>query len=557
MLRDALQEAFPRAVEDFNSKGGVMKYYWPFYVPGPEISPFFQPARVSILRTLEDSAVLESRAETMAKASQLVYVEPTKCADEKGQPFTSSALTATRYLSPEYPEWTIAPICSLGVRRLSDKEFLKDLKSMIARDPADFYDRSPQWHAQLARALIPLTAEPELLSDLKDLRIIPLSNGDWTSAWKKPAFFESTISSRFASLYNSPQLKPLEGPSLSVARKFNLDDFPATTDLLIVNRIALGDGTRRDLYEKLGVKNVSTSQICQHISDSHASPTFKPEQWTPEQLISHARFLYEASWRPSEAVDLWFATSNDRRCKGSSLYIPGSLSDSSENTATARVFRKLTTKYPTIHGDCMTDMDTDWILFLTTTLKLSKIPRLVTYAAGISKGPFSLSGEFKFLFRECSASDVLHVLNENWHTYGTWIESDAAQPQDDDFSLSRITLVNSIENTIVHTRNGPSRLYTTVFPLLDAYLEEHLSSLPVLDIDEPKDKVLRRRLSLFSVLVENNIDYYLYHLRQLKDQHSPPFEILSYVYEQIQLRYDTDEDIIEYVNSINLLQVPS
>lgn len=525
-LRDALAEAFVRAVEYFNRSNTVMKYYWPYYVPDSNISPFFQPARTYILRDLKRSTVLESCAHVMAEASQLVYVDRNKYADEKGEPFTLSTLTESRYLSPKYPLWTIESICELGVLKLSDREFLNDLKSMIDDNPTDFRARSPQWHSQLAKALTVLTAQPDLMSTLEDLCIIPLSDGGWTTARNELLFLQGALP---PNLYN----------------KFNPGNFHTSPILIFVDQVAARDETRRGLFERLGVGSASASQICQRISESHASPSFEPGRWTPDGLMSHARFLYEAKWSSDRDVDLWFATSNDERCKGSRLYIPGSVSYGSEDSASARVFKKLATKYPIIHDAYMTNTQRDWKVFLIETLKLSTIPRLVTYSVDTKRDSFALSEEFKFLFRECDTSDILHVLNENWHTYSEWIESDITPFQDSGPSSSREALVNAIKATIVKTGDRLSCLSETVFPGLDAYLEEHLPSLPVLDIETPKDRSLRRRLSLFGILVENDVDYYLFCLRRMQVEYSPDLEILSHVYEHIQIRYNGNEDRVD------------
>lgn len=86
--------------------------------------------------------------------------------------------------------------------------------------------------------------------------------------------------------------------------------------------------------------------------------------------------------------------------------------------------------------------------------------------------------------------------------------------------------------------------------------------LPVIDIPDhvdeeaievltscqiPSQYALRERLSLFGVYVENNLDYYLSCLYYLQEQCSPDFETIAHVYEQVQSRYDENEEFVEYV----------
>ena len=155
-----------------------MKYIWPYYMPTVEIAPFFQPAKDSILDKLRRDTVVESCGHTMAKASQLCYLDPIKFADEDGQPFTLCTQTADKYLSVKYPSWVIKSINSLGVRTLSDEQFLDDLDSMISHNTAYFRDQSPSQHARLAETLLSLTTDLDILPRMRELRIIPLSGGE-------------------------------------------------------------------------------------------------------------------------------------------------------------------------------------------------------------------------------------------------------------------------------------------------------------------------------------------------------------------------------------------
>ena len=248
---------------------------------------------------------------------------------------------------------------------------------------------------------------------------------------------------------------------------------------------------------------------------------------------------------------MWFATSDDKRCRGSKAYLHSSFD---QDSSAARVSQKLTAKYPTIHSDYLTDTDEEWMSYLKESLKLSAIPRLVTLAADTSRMSFSLSEEFKYLFRECHTADVVQVLNDNWRTYSSWIEPDATQPNIDRLLSCKTRLLNDLKGTAVKTRNGISSLCKTIFPNLDVFLEEQLQ-LPILDLEKTKNKLLRQRLGLFGVIVEADIDYYLFCLRWLANQHSPATTILCYVYEQIQSRYDGNEELIEYVDDPSLHKI--
>lgn len=306
-MRDGSAEAFIRAINELNA--GPMRYYWPYYLPAVQMPSFFEPMRIAIMKNLGTIPILESCIQTLAKPSLLWYVPPSEFMDGEGIPFTLNSATATCYLSPNYPAWTIDTICSLGVRRLSPQQFLQDLKVMIEIDSENFQKRHMSWHAHLARSLVPLTTEPEHRLFLKGLCLIPLQDGSWISAQGKSISF----------LENSDHL-----------------EFLGNLDVLIVDLTAVADLNRRNLFTSLGATHLHASKICRQIVEMHAAPTFVPQSLTRVQLISQVKFLYSASWQPRENIDLWFATSNDERCQGSKLYMQGDLQ---RETALSRVFK--------------------------------------------------------------------------------------------------------------------------------------------------------------------------------------------------------------------------
>ena len=493
-----------------------MKYSWPYYVPGPETHPFFQEAGISILNELKETVVLESCAHIMARPSQLTYVDQKKFADGNGQPFTLSESTASRYLSADYQMWAVDSLCSLlGVRNLSNEQFLEDLNWLISSESEAFRARSNLWHSQLARALVPLEADSKHRSILRELCIIPLSDGQWTSADTKPAFYSRDLDQ-----------------AISIASDITVP---------LIDRVVSKDRDRRRLFERLGVKSVETSKLCEYISKIHTSPDFDPVRCTRSMLISHARCLYRERWSP---VDLWFATSNDQRRKGSQLYIPAE-----KDSPTSRIFDQLPEIFPMVHEDYLTSSyrEENWTTYLVQTFDLFRMPRLVTASIDTAKTAFRLSDEFKIMFQKCSTSDILHLLHDNWRSYSSWLEPDASEQQDPKSSASRDELVKDISNTLVKTGAGLSRLQETLLPKLDDRMEHDISdiSVPILEINDTNDERHRQRLRFFGVIVNNNVHYYITCLKSIKKHHHPQREITNRVYEELERRYDGNENIIE------------
>jgi len=329
-----------------------LKYVWPYFLPSTSIAAcsFLEPAVTSILTKLRESDVLESCAETMVKASSLKHVPLDPFADGEGIPFTLGPLTANSYLSLKYPAWAIEATSSIGVSQLSPREFLADLNSTIVQDPTTFRTRSATWHSQLAVTLIKLTTDQELMSIIQDMYLIPLHDGTWTLASRQSIFFSKSETSL---------------------------EIPSGIEVLIVDSTAESDTNRRKLFRTLGVKAWEAPGICRLVLKVHESSSFDPKTLTVVQLISHAAFLYKASWQPPKTADLWFATMQGDRCLGRKLYIPGSIEP---NSPTARIFAQLQKQFAVIHEDYLKAFpsDADWPMWLVSNLGLSKVPRLIT-----------------------------------------------------------------------------------------------------------------------------------------------------------------------------------
>ena len=287
----------------------------------------------------------------MVKASSLKHVPMDPFADEEGIPFTLTSSTAASYLSLKYPAWAVEALGPIGLLQLSPREFLRDLNSAITEDPTTFRTkRSATWHSQLAETLVKLTTEAELMPMIQDICLIPLHDGNWTSARDQTIFFSKS------------------GTSLEI---------PSGIEVLVVDSSVESDPNRRKLFAILGVKAWEAPEICRLILGIHESSNFDPKMLAVDQLIGHAAFLYNASWQPPKTADLWFATMQGERCLGRKLYIPGSIETDSP---AARIFAQLQKKYAVIHKNYLKAfaLDADWPVWLANNLGLSMVPHLIT-----------------------------------------------------------------------------------------------------------------------------------------------------------------------------------
>ncbi|KAK7425535.1 hypothetical protein QQZ08_007976 [Neonectria magnoliae] len=366
---------------------------------------------------------------------------------------------------------------------------------MISDNSSRFRSQPPHWHASLAEALLSLIQNLQLRKALSELTIIPLSGGEWASASDDP--------------------KPV-----LTSEKVEVNGLSISDAVPTVDPEAAANQARRSLFQALGIRPVEKAQLCQYICEERASPSFKPDEWTKAQLIDHARILHETCWAPADgAIDLWFATSDDKRCKGLNLYMRGNLMRSSP---AARVFDRLLERIPTIHPDYVTGTesqvhdrpslqetrgsqpkglnttiaskpyDTDFRSYLTKRLQVSQVPRLVTVDP-ISKA-FQLSEDFKYLLAECPVADTLHVLLGNWRFYSEWLESEVSEKQTPQLASMRKDLVRAIGGTIIKTSQGPLPLRGTFLPNLDTVTEDTI--LPTLEF---VDRQLSEGIKMFEL----------------------------------------------------------
>ncbi|KAM0424514.1 hypothetical protein ACHAPT_010228 [Fusarium lateritium] len=538
-LRDGLTEALLGAIVLLNES--FMRYCWPFFIDSNDkISAFFEQAMTAAVKELKTKCLLESLAKMNAKPSDLLYVDPERFVDEDGAPLTWHEQAAGLYLSTNYPLWAIDSIQALGVRPLSEEDFLLHLTTKIGLG-LGFPPQPPKWHSALAKALLSLVQDPKYKQRLRSLRIIPLSNGTWTSASREPA----------------PML---------MSEESELAGLPVNDSIPIVDPEAVEDQARRGLFRALDIMSVDSTRLCEWICDQHGSDSFKPRDWTTSQLVGHARLLYESGWAPvGRSIDLWFATDDGGRCIGSELYMrptPGARTFH----ASDRVFNVLKERFSCIHpGYFSAELHSEadhgseyapyrdlsqahFPTYLTTTLQVAQIPRLVKIDS-LTNG-FELSDEFRFLVHKCPAEVALHVLLGNWPSYSKWLEM-SGDTEKGEPALYKADLVAEIGKWAFKTSHGTLRLRDTVVPGLDPFIDDTMLPVlgPYLRIAESEDeqglKTMRQRLSLFRVITENTLRFYLACLTYLSGQSSPDTETVAYVYEQIQSRYDEGEEEVE------------
>lgn len=487
---------------------------------------FFEPVRDFILERLSREPILEAYSGRMIPPAMLTYTPRGQFSDDTGLPLTLSPNTMDSYLSSRYPEWAAASLSVLGTRILDAEGFLEHLSWMISNDPRDFRQRHWRWHSQLAKVLLSLVNEKGLLESMKGLDIIPLSNGEWVSADVGPIYFS-------------------QGPERLT--------IPQTVPIRTINPVVERNLSRRNLLVHLGAKpRPDAADVCRLIIEMHRDSSFKLNSLTHAQLVEHIGFMFGASFDLPPGVDLWFATSNNQRAKGSSLYIRANVKAGSYED---RVREHVETNYPLIHGAYAGALAGDgpagvaWRTWIRRCfgIQLSTLPRISVGAPnGRGSGTLRLSDEFRSLFKGCDSSDVLDLLRVRWREYSRVVEEtylvegkDWRNPVRDEIAAMEVKCYTGMGSKDPCFR----RLRDIFLPSLDKTMDER-SCLPLLAISNPSNQGWTA-LGIFGVSVHRNLEYYFRCLHTLRDSATNLLKTtVAHIYERIQADYmDNKTDI--------------
>jgi hypothetical protein len=509
-LCDGWVDAFTKAIDSF--KTGILRYTWPRYLPFTPVSNLFEQPRKKIISTLRAVPVLESCAGSMHVPPSLTYV-PIEFMDDSNMPLILSPQTSSKYLSPKYSSQDWNAISELGVNKLSEEGFLADLETFVRS--YGLRDKSKQWRSKLAEVLLRLAADKKHWPAVSALQIIPLRDGNWASARNSRIFF---------------------------SRDSGGSEIPEGLPITTVDPLAEADPDQHKLFSQLGVKPYGSPEICRLILDRHGNPNFDATAISKEQLISHAKFLFTASFSPPDNSEVWFATEQGRRSLGSKLYVD---EDPVTDSSAASFFKNDRDRYPFLHNDYLTafpqERRQDWISYLCRYFNLSTLPRLVDPLLGSS---FALSDDFKFVFENYPTSKVLQLLRDYWSYYSKWIgrEIDDGRPG----LNAKVALRGALAQMKVKCANGRDYpLCGTFFPSVDQVIDRYcdLPTLPILDVEDPENEDWHT-LGVLGITMKKNIRLYLLCLEGMEGS-DYSHSAITYIYEQIQALYNGNGSLLK------------
>jgi hypothetical protein len=398
MLLEKVPYALLAAVTQFNV---WRRFSWLRYVPFQHSrGNIFHSVGPNTMKLLYTEPILESNDGIMAAPSELRLV-PDAFADADGASLIPPGESKFSYVSRSYPVEASYALELLGVKRISDGEFLDDLSNFMSTSPNQFQCMPLSWFARLCEVIESFHLKYE--DRIGFLPIIPLRDGLWTTPEKA-----NTGSLLF----------PLQSESMITPRGMGIFE---------VHPYVMADPRCMCLLRKFKARDANIQEMCQLILKLHASEQFRPESTSRAELISHATFLWKADWALLKLKrSIWVATQTGSFCRSSQVYI-----SSDEPYSASRVFGEYSQQFFFLHIDYTEAFSEisgsdNWKAWLRINLDVELFPRLVRHVDP-EQTSFTLNDDFQFFMTNRPYLDVLQVLRLQWAYYKQWLPADKGQ----------------------------------------------------------------------------------------------------------------------------------
>jgi hypothetical protein len=376
----------------------------------------------------------------------------------------------------------------------------------ITSYPEKFHSMPQTWHSGLCKLLSQFSEGTAAVKNkVSCLELIPLIGGQWISSSQQDLYF-SDEKKKDVQIPNGLEMKEI--------------DFVAASDL-----------SRRNLYMLLGARMWTNEKVCQAITSTHASRSFRPQKLPPKDLISHIMFLFHANWTRVKAKSLWLVTESGTAKASFDAYI-----DSDKSVSASILFGKDRKLFPFIHSDYLAvppDMQPKLRAWMVANLGVADIPRMVSY----NDSEPELSEDFQFLLSHADYLPVLLLLRDNWDHYAKWISEEKKSARE----CAR-QVKEAIGNLSVSCKGGISAmLKKTLLPTPNMEASS-LVSMSFLEIPEPEHPQWRQ-LRHFGVLVTPGIGPFIKYLEILKESGGTSKEA-SELYKQLHTQCNLDPTLI-------------
>ena len=271
-LRDHVAHAFKDAILRF-CQDEQLCTTWMRYLPTTTTSDFWKPLKSKIASLLESQRILKPwSGGTLRLPSDLKWLT-SDARDEHNEPLFRDN-TNELYLSKSY-NWSDFETLrdTLSAKTIHVDDIIERVKADLSR-PDSFIKgdtKSADWHTRSASLLCKLyDINTSLSVKVRNLAIIPLQDGSWSSG-------QSSI------YYPLSDMVPI----------------PTDLGLRLIEKSALANKARRQLFTKLGAQDLAPSSIVKLIIGKYN----KPRSVTRESSVSHIRYLYYFDSEKQDALD--------------------------------------------------------------------------------------------------------------------------------------------------------------------------------------------------------------------------------------------------------------
>lgn len=392
------------------------------------------------------------------------------------------------YVSSAYPASVRLVLANLGVSTPDSKWVSKKLIDMQRSRSLHDRSRSSAWYSDLAKVILSpgeSTRHSTYVSELCNIPLIPLSDGQWSVAptATNPIYFPQSLGATI----------------------------PSGLPLTLVEEEAAKCDRRTELFKLLGVKDCDANNIIKEIINYH-------ERFTTAShldIVGHTAYLYHVKDRlkGNDMKKILFAAANASHFyRGPFLYIP------------SRELVELFFAYDDalfLDSDYFQDLNgmekTLFIKWLKSTADIATVPRFRAQS-GV------LHADFRWLLNNRN-DRVLGIIRQYWDIYSSQVTSSIKGELADHKFLCQTQNAVPLHQCFIPL--------PTLVENSGELCGSNSCSFLILSGGLPSDW---RFLAEFSVGTEDNLDFYLWILKQPGFKANPSVERAKRLYLEIQSR---------------------
>ena len=246
---------------------------WPLYLDCLERvqDNYFRAIASGVRKTLCSTHLVRMDCTTVAGVDTARFYRPTEATivdsefRQDNRPLLDHSSELNSFLSDEYSQTARDGLTTLGATRMDYSSFTQRFAVMVAQHPKHFRMKPGPWHSAVAKVLLRRPSDRGLRRDLRLSKIVPLHDGTWTKPKSESAFLPSET-----------------GPPI-----------PSGFSIRTVASVANEDISRRQLFEKLGLRTCDPSDVHRAILNDQRS-----QDWSSEQLLEQAVYLFLTGYQP-------------------------------------------------------------------------------------------------------------------------------------------------------------------------------------------------------------------------------------------------------------------